>query len=270
MDLGLEQPGAMEHLRSALGIIEDCRARRERLPAPADLGLQGTALYPVISNLPDCPVDPRISLVASLDSSLHCLEQIAIFIQENGKTTPEAMATMMRTALLAGCRPVFMLGLTDPDKRRMNILRLMFQDGSSLGKFFKTAKDFDHLRSLVPPPEILEVHENRIATLRSLVPSASRLSGEAPMLDEVAEIVGELVVSRDDAPEASARILTEHLSLMFNAYSGAAHGYGWPKLIHFPSDLPGDFVADFYTLATFTQLSLDLTEKEAVLPESRR
>lgn len=264
MDLGLEQPGAMEHLRSALRIIEDCRARRERLPAPGNLGLQGTAFHPTISDLPDCPVDPRISLVASLDSSLHCLEQIAIFIQENGRTTPEAMATLMRTALLAGCRPVFMLGLTDPDKRRMNVLCLMLQDGSSLGKFFKTAKDFKHLRFLVPPAEMLEVHETRMATLRSLVPSASRLSGEAPMLDEVAEIVGELVVSRNDAPEDSARILTEQLSLMFNAYSGTAHGYGWPQLIHFPSDLPGDFVGDFHKLASFTQLSLNPRERGCV------
>lgn len=48
---------------------------------------------------------------------------------------------------------------------------------------------------------------------------------------------------------------------IFNAYSGKAHGYGWPYLVPHANDLPGDFVSDLTMLASVTHVAVHVTEE---------
>ncbi len=60
--------------------------------------------------------------------------------------------------------------------------------------------------------------------------------------------------------DEAEKVLREQLIWIFNVYSGKAHGYGWPLLVPHAGDLPDDFVADFFMLASVTQLALQLTD----------
>lgn len=87
----------------------------------------GTDLHRwVHEELPEPTVDPRLTVLSALDSSIQCLTQIRRFVLDpRPTTTPMVIAALMRSSLLSGARPIFILGPLEPEKRRTNILLVL-------------------------------------------------------------------------------------------------------------------------------------------------
>lgn len=262
MELGLDAPGAIEKLVEALQIIGITQEAMDRLPSdPAELGKPGTDLNRwVHDELPDPPVDPRLTIMSGLDSSIQCLGQIKRFVEDPGPTTtPMVMAALMRTALLASIRPIFMLGPLSAEERKANVLRVMRQETDSLFRCYNRNATYVELAHLVPPESVLSAQGAR----RGRILEMTQPLHETTMLTEAAGILADRVAARTgDAEDLSVRrVLIEQLLWIFNAYSGKAHGYGWPRLVAHPDDLPGHFVSDFGLLAGVSQMAVHVTEE---------
>lgn len=154
MNLGIDEPGALERVMETLDTIAVCHDRASGLPTdPALLGNPGTDLRRwIMEELPEPTVDARITLLSALGNSLQCLAQIRRFILDpEPSTTPAVLAALMRGSLLSGARPIFMLGSVEPEKQKSNILRVMRQEGDSLFRYYDTSAKYIHLSGLVPP-----------------------------------------------------------------------------------------------------------------------
>lgn len=265
MNLGLDAPGAIERLAETMRVIAIAEERITRLPEdPALLGEPGTDLHRwVHEELPDPTVDPRLTVLSALDSSIQCLAQIRRFVLDpRPTTTPMVIAALMRSSLLSGARPIFMLGPLGPEKRKTNILRVMRQETDSLFQCYDRNASYVDFAGLVPPEEVLIAQRARRARIHELT---ERL-GEATMLREAAGILADRIAAHPGKgnglnAEDPQRLLVEHLLWIFNAYSGKAHGYGWPRLVVHPGDLPGDFVSDLTLLASLTHMAVHVTEE---------
>lgn len=261
MELGLDAPGAIEKLGEALQIIGIAQEAMDRLPCdPAELGKPGTDLHRWVHNeLPDPPVDPRLTVMSGLDSSIQCLGQIKRFVEDpRPTTTPMVLAALMRTALLASVRPIFMLGPLSAEERKANVLRVMRQETDSLFRCYNRNTTYVELAHLVPPQEVLSAQGAR----RDRILEMTQPLQETTMLIEAGRILGDRVAARTGAEDPSVRqILVEQFLWIFNAYSGKAHGFGWPRLVAHPDDLPGHFVSDFGMLATAAQVAVLVTEE---------
>lgn len=263
MDLGMDQPGALEHMKQALAIIDDCRQRMNSLPRDlGELGEPNTELHNLIySELPDPVVDLRLTVHASLTSSLECLEQIKRFCQ-GVPTKPIVLAALMRTNLLAAARIVFMFGPLAPEQRKTNMLQIMRQESDSVFRWYDEARSYEELSDLVPSEQVLTAQRARKARIDEM----TTRGGEAAMLKSAAAITASLLVARpemrdDMAVDEAEKVLREQLIWIFNVYSGKAHAYGWPRIVPHARDLPGDFSTDFFMLCSMTQLALRLTDQ---------
>lgn len=260
----MDQPGALEHMKRALAIIDDCRQRMNSLPGDfGKLGEPNTELHNLIySELPNPVVDLRLTVHASLTSSLECLEQIKRFCQ-GVPTTPIVLAALMRTNLLAAARIVFMFGPLAPEQRKTNMLQIVRQESDSVFRWYDEARTYEELGFLVPPEQVLTAQRARKARIDE---TTTRGGGEAAMLKSAAAITASLLVTRpemrdDMAVDEAEKALREQLLWIFNVYSGKAHAYGWPRIVPHDRDLPGDFSADFFMLCSMTQLAVKLTEQ---------
>lgn len=263
MDLGMDQPGALEHMKKALAIIDDCRQRMNSLPEDfRELGKPNTELHNLIySELPDPVVDLCLTIHASLTSSLECLEQIKRFC-EGVPTDPIVLAALMRTNLLAAARIVFMFGPLTPEQRKTNMLQIMRQESDSVFRWYDAARTYEKLNDLVPPEKVLTAQRARKARIDEM----TTRGGEAAMLKSAAAITADLLAAqpemRDDMTvDEAEQVLREQLIWIFNVYSGKAHAYGWPRIVPHAGDLPDDFSADFFMLCSMTQLALQLTDQ---------
>lgn len=267
MDIGMDNPDAAEAMERALMLVQACRVRMDRLPRdPTELDLPGTELRRLMGDLPEPLVDPRLSILSGLTRALDSLEQIRRFCL-GVPTTPTVLAVLIRTAVIAGVRPVFLFGPETFEERKTNLLRVMRQESDSFFYIYNDSQHYTELNSLVPPPELMRVQMERLRRIRQIVPN--RLS-DAEMLREAARLTGELIAAEDGVrteDQVGGQAVREQLLFIFNALSGVAHGYGWPRLVPGTEDLPGDFVADFSMTASLVQLSLHLTEKACRVTE---
>jgi len=78
------------------------------------------------------------------------------------------------------------------------------------------------------------------------------IEGMTHSLVDALELAG---LSEEFGPET----LRDHSNWLWNAYSGLAHGYMWPRLLWGLSPdrrLPGDFPFDLHQVATATHIAL--------------
>ena len=133
VDIGLDGPEDFAALRRILDVSQSIQKLREQLPRTVhDLSPDGSDIAALLANLPDPPVDPRLSLQAGLNSAAGCFLQIVRFITDDIPTEPAVLATLARTALLGASRIVFVLGPDDAADRCANAAVMMRQESESL------------------------------------------------------------------------------------------------------------------------------------------
>jgi hypothetical protein len=162
MDIGVDAPEDFEELRRCLEVINDVEHRHEAMDrTPEPLWTEDSAIARLVSELPDPPVDIRISIQAGLSAASGCLQQIAAFITDEIPTTPIVLGTLARTALLGAARIVFMLGPEDHAERLLNSGTVLRQETDSLMRLYKDAEHFTSLHAFVPPPDVLSAQRER-------------------------------------------------------------------------------------------------------------
>lgn len=260
MDIGVDAPEDFEELRRCLEVIKDVQHRHEAMDrTPEPLWTEDSAIARLVSELPDPPVDIRISIQAGLSATSGCLQQIAAFITDEIPTTPIVLGTLARTALLGAARIVFMLGPEHHAERLLNSGTVLRQETDSLMRLYRDAEQFTSLLAFVPPPDVLSAQRERAKPVNALGPAL----GEAKTLQAASLVVVDLRARgplRDDSP---APMHSEHVAWTFNVYSGLAHGFGWPKLVPGTKSLPGVFTAELGLIVGVAQLAFHLFEQRS-------
>lgn len=261
MDIGLDGPADAEELCRTLGVIQAVADLCAQIPDdPAQLGVDDSKLSRLMKELPDPPVDPRLSLLAGLAAANGCLSQVARFIENSIPTTPVVLQSLLRTALLGAARVVFSLGPEKHDERVRNTLVTMRQETASLLRLYNAAEQFQQHSLLVPPAEVLEAQRRRAVDVIDCAPRR----GESATLEEMAHVVGQLLVAAGypDITEPHS----EHIAWTFNVYSGVAHGFGWPRLVLGTRSMPGNFIAELSMVASTAHLASDLVISRSRTP----
>lgn len=183
------------------------------------------------------------------------LNTVSTLITSGVPTTPESLAILCRTALLASCRLLVVVGPDDLKRARDNAARVMLQESNSVGHLYRRAAEFVWLQALVPPPRVIEAFERRRAALRELRLAPFK---EIEMMELAADIVGQRMRARGLESEDEIEILTENLIWVFNTYSGIAHSFAWPSMVAGTTNrLPGDFVTDFGTTVSVAGIAVE-------------
>jgi hypothetical protein len=72
-----------------------------------------------------------------------------------------------------------------------------------------------------------------------------------------AEAIAAALAAMPEYPNGNRESLQEHVTWLWNTYSGAAHTHAWPRLLPGSGQdrrFPGDFPGDFLMIATTAQL----------------
>lgn len=264
MNLGLDEPGALEALTRALQSIETARMLLDDVSAfpHPDSIVRQLQKRPALD---DPPVDLVLTLHQGARSAVECLDQIRRFIDDEIPTEPFVIAALMRSALLASARVHYILGPESMDEQAEHALNILIQETDSLFRCYRHANQVSRLAPLRVPQDIFDAQNDRRQRLREHAPS-SRFT-ETDTLKGAAEVIGKQTQDRADAEGIDTEsTLSEHLLWMFNLYSGKAHGLGWPLLVHHEGDLPGSFAADIYQLANITCLAILALQRGYAIP----
>lgn len=243
MDLGLDQPGARERLFVVLDEIRQLGEEIDNVASDAERWRRpDSKLGEIVADLPEPHIDIRRTMASAVLGLRGALDTVSTLITSGVPTTPESLAILSRTALLASCRLLVLVGPDDVSKARENVLRVMMQESRSLGHLYRRAAKFDRLSALVPPTEVIELHERRHAELQA---EGQKAFSEIEMVELASEVVGERMRSGGGEDEEHATTRSEHLVWIFNTYSGVSHAFAWPTMVAATTNrLPGDFVSD--------------------------
>lgn len=259
MNLGLDTPEALKHFAQALEITKNSRKMLESVPATPQSGSVVSKLQtrPVLK---DPPVDLELTLHQGARSAIECLDQIRRFTEESIPTEPFVLASLMRSALLASARVVYVLAPESQDEKADHALNVLVQETNSLFRCYNSTNTFSQLIALRVPQEVLDLQSARRDRLMKIAP-CKRFT-ETDVLEGAAEVIGCRTQEQPDAAGIETGATTsEHLLWMFNLYSGKAHGLGWPKLVHHQKDLPGNFAADIHQLSSMTHLAVSVLQE---------
>ncbi len=75
-------------------------------------------------------------------------------------------------------------------------------------------------------------------------------------LKEVARVIGEQLATSGFDDSVAPEVFAEHIMWIWHAYSGAAHGFAWPRLL--PRT---DFIADLGLVVPVTHLAFDVAQR---------
>jgi len=265
MDLGLDELGARERLFVVLGEVRQLSEQIDNVASDPDLlHRPDSKIGWLIADLPEPHVDVRRTIASAVTGLRGSLTTVSSLITSGVPTSPESLAVLCRTALLASCRLLVLVGPNDIERAQENALRVMVQESNSLGHLYRRAAEFTWLQALVPPPGVIAVFEQRRVELR-LAPFK-----EIEMMELAADIVGERMRARGLRSEGDIDILTENLVWVFNTYSGIAHSFAWPSMVAGSTNrLPGDFVTDFGTTVSVAGIAVEaLLEAVEYVPGS--
>lgn len=251
IDIGLNGPEDLAELQRVFEIVTVVEDLHNRLFSnSAVLEDVDSAIGQLVKNLPDPPVDIRYTIIASLQASRGCLAQIATLIKDGVPTSPVVLQTLLRTSLLSGGRVVYMLGPEDADTRLAHARVVLRQDSNSLMKAYAAFEKFEHSPSLKPGSEVLEPQRERNRILQSW----GAPIGEEKALAAMASVVEEEMLRRGFQVDPGH--FGEHITWLFHVGSGAAHGFGWPRLVPGTSSMAGIFLPDFSLVASVAHLAI--------------
>jgi len=260
MDLGLDQPGALDRL---FVVLHDIERIDERVTVffddPSGLHREDNGIGELVADHEDPHVDIRRTMLAALGGLRGSLTTVRTHVT-SVPTTPEVLATLCRTALLASCRLLVLVGPLDIEDRKRNTVRVMLQESSGLYWVYKRAQDFKELTGLIPPPELLAKYKERHDKLWGA--NRPKPFSEIEVVELASDIISERLRALGEGTEREYVALSEQLIWVFNTYSGIAHAFAWPMMVPGATDrLPGDFVSDLGTTVEVTKMAIESFEE---------
>lgn len=243
VDFGLDGPAAAAHLKRQLDVVGVIVELAGQIQLPPE---EGSDLEVLVGRFGDQPVFLGRAIQNYLSTSVACLLHLARELDTNETQPVVVLQSLLRPALMASGRVVFILGSTDRDQQFTNASIVMRQEGDSYLRALRAFSDFEHLRGLVAPPEVMTEVEAAVEGLRQGAPKR----GEGQVLDEMADFIAREVGSRE-----RGSVMPEAVKHAWHTFSGGAHGYVWPD------NVPGDFITTLGVVVPVAHWAFDIAVK---------
>lgn len=245
IDLGIDDPEVGLMLSRAVAIIENqIGPTHEKLYEP----VPDSEIYRLHNELPPGPLNIVNALEATLLAGVGSLQQISTLITRGVPTSPTALQSLLRTAIISSARLVHVLLPPDPETRLKSARSVLALDAKSGARALGVYENFQGMQSVKAPEELVEKFQTQ---LQNLYPSG-RVPGEGAGITKMVSALSNAYLVAGLEKEFSHSILVDHSQWLWNTYSGLAHAYMWPHLawnISGDRRMPGDFSLDLFMTA---------------------
>lgn len=255
IDLGLDDPKVAEMFNRALqvidGPVEDCWS--EFLKARDDI--KECELNRLYEAMPRGPVDITGVIGVGLETARSCLNQISHIIQNPVPTSPVVLQTLLRAALVGSARTLFVLLPTSPDDRFERASKVVARDTESGRLGMEQFAKFEGMQAFGAPQDLVD----QLSRHRKELWPNGNPPGDGRIVEGMSAVMYEALELAGMGEELGHDILKDHVTWLWNTYSGLAHGYFWPRLLLTISGdrrVPGDFPLDLHQVATATHMAL--------------
>lgn len=254
IDLGLDDPAAMEAMTRAILIVDDAVDRlRDEIGDVAYT--DDCEVYRLTRALPRGPLSLDRTILAAVDAARGSFDQISYILRHNLPTSMIVLQALLRSALVGSARVVFALLPANPSTRLQNAKVLVAQEGKSFMQALDCYTGFEQLAGLRPDAEYLATARQQNTEIQD----GRRPPGDGVVMNRAADVVAEALAAAPEYRDESRQQLREHVVWLWNTYSGLAHTHAWPRLLPGSGQdprVPGDFPGDFYMIATIAQIAM--------------
>jgi len=254
IDIGLDDPEALEALALALAIIDDVVGPLHDAAFSTEYA-EDCEVHRLACALPAGPITLDRTLIAALDASRAALDQISYILRRNTPTTLVVLQSLLRTALVGAGRGAFALLPADPSERLRNARLLVSQETVSFIRALDRYAEFEQFSLLRPDEQYVRTAREQSAA----VLGGTRPKGDGAVMDGAAGVIADALGSSSPDGGRSHQILREHITWLWNTYSGLAHTHAWPRLLPgYGQDrqAPGDFAGDLFMVASVAHLAM--------------
>lgn len=253
-ELGLDDPEAMEALTRAVGIVDEVVDSLYEEIGGTEYR-DDCEIYRLARALPSGPISLDGTVMVAAEGARCALDQISYILHQNAPTSPIALHALLRAALVGSGRVVFALLPSDPDVRLKNSRVLVAQEARGFTQALDRYAEFQSFTELRPDDAYLTKAREQNAAIQQ----GQRPPGDGAVMQGAAETIAGALAAMPEYPEENREGLQEHVTWLWNTYSGAAHTHAWPRLL--PSiggdrRFPGDFPGDFLMIATIAHLAM--------------
>ncbi|SMY01673.1 hypothetical protein [Brevibacterium antiquum] len=256
IDLGLDDLEVAEMLTRALSVIdgpvEDCWS--EFLKEKDNT--EESELVRLYEEMPAGPIDITGVIAVGVETARSCLNQISFIIQNPVPTSPVVLQTLLRAALVGSARTLYVLLPTDPDERLERAHKVVARDTESGRQGLRQFAGFQGMRAFAAPEDLVESMTNH---RKELWPKGNP-PGDGKIVEGMSAVMHDALELAGVGEELGHEFLTDHVTWLWNTYSGLAHGYFWPRLLPGLAEddrrIPGDFPLDLHQIATATHMAL--------------
>jgi hypothetical protein len=254
INVGLDDPAAMEALSRAVNIVDDVVDSLHD-----ELGgitySDESEVYRLARALPPGPISFDRTITVAVEAARGALDQISYILHHNAPTSAIALHALLRAALVGSGRTVFALLPSDPSVRLQNARVLIAQEGMGFTQALDRYARFKSLSGLRPDAQYLATAQEQNAAIQQ----GRRPPGDGVVMQGAAEAIAAALAAMPEYPNGNRESLQEHVTWLWNTYSGAAHTHAWPRLLPGSGQdrrFPGDFPGDFLMIATAAQLAM--------------
>lgn len=248
IDFGTKDPQVAAMLLRALAIIDGPIAELT-IDLFAEEGLDPTSeIHRLNEQAPAGPLDVWAAIGTATSAAIASVRQISDLLQGAVPTWRIVPQALLRTALVGSARVAYVLLPPDPQVRLARAGQMLALDCGSGVKALKQFTEFQGLAAMTPPRQLLDdltAQRQRLAANVGQLPEGKVVAG-------MVEALIDSLAAADPAGEFSPEILRDHGQWLWNAYSGLAHAYSWPRLLPTIAGdrrIPGDFPFDLHQVA---------------------
>lgn len=255
IDLGADDPEVMDMLRRGVAIVDEAvESLHDEFLAIGEPASQ-CELSRLAADLPRGPLDVASAIAVALGNARCALAHISEVIQNPVPTSPVVLQALLRVALVGSARTLYVLLSQDPDVRLERGRVILARDCESGQQGLDRYVAFNGMKAFTPPQSLVQaVRDQR----KSVWPIGSP-PGDGKIVEGMTESLVDALEMSGHGGEFGADYLRDHADWLWNTYSGAAHGYLWPRLLWgISSDrrVPGDFPLDLHQVAAATHMAM--------------
>lgn len=243
MNLGDDTAEAHQHLSRQLRTIDIILNRAAEVRLPPEPGSDFDVL---VERIGETPVFLGRGLQTYLRTTIECLLHAKMLLTAGQSTSTIVLQALLRPALMASGRAVFILGSDDRDTQYRRALTVLRQECESYLRAMRSFSGFRHIDGLRPRAEALAEVEAAVSSVRAHVPQ----TGEGRVLDEMAKHIAGVV--QRESNDVEVGVVGEIVQHVWHTFSGGAHGYVWPD------NLPGDIVTSLGVVVPVAHWAMDL------------
>ncbi len=154
IDIGLDDPAAMEALSRAISIVDEgVDSLHDEI---ADIAYSDDCeIYRLARALPPGPISLDRTITVAAEAARGALDQISWILRHNAPTSMIVLHALLRAALVGSGRAVFALLPSDPGVRLQNARVLIAQEGKGFTQALDCYARFDQLFGLRPDAQYL-------------------------------------------------------------------------------------------------------------------